>query len=506
MLQTVANGFVEEYNALDNTIEVGADATEAYERGKVDINFFAGLALPEVAVYALPYFYVACFQLFVTRSPANAGKILRFALGLPRGHAKTTFIKIILAWLIVYDKMKFILIACATEGNAQNIVEDVSNMLGSANMEAVYGKWTDNLFVDNNETKKSLYHGKVVTIEGKGAGSAVRGVNKNHNRPDCIVCDDLQTKENDDSITDSGKLMNWMVGTLMKALAPRRAGDRLVLYIGNMYSDRCILKQLQDSPQWISLITGAILEDGQPLWPELHSIEDLMESYLHDEGLGKADIWFSEVMNDPRSAATSLIIEPLPVWSKEIVEPDGVFLTIDPAGYRKTSDDNVIVVHKIFDSIGIVAKTLSGKFNPKETVMNALALAIDYGASVIGVETTAYQQSLKFWFEYFIIEMEIKGIEVVELGSHGRSKESRIRAFVQCCYEKTYYHETEEERSAFTFQAMKYRIGSKNNKDDLLDATAYGEDMRQEYWHLIRNNNIIKDTRHVGVVGNNTSF
>jgi hypothetical protein len=58
------------------------------------------------------------------------------------------------------------------------------------------------------------------------------------------------------------------------------------------------------------LITGAILENGEPLWPQLHSIEDLMESYFHDEAMGEADVWFAEVMNDPISRATSFYKRP----------------------------------------------------------------------------------------------------------------------------------------------------------------------------------------------------
>ena len=92
---------------------INASAAEIYERGKVDINFFASLAIPEICIYPLPNFYLACFQLLVSRRDVDYGKLLRFALGLPRGHAKTTFIKVLIAWLIVYDKAKFILIVCS---------------------------------------------------------------------------------------------------------------------------------------------------------------------------------------------------------------------------------------------------------------------------------------------------------------------------------------------------------------------------------------------------------
>ena len=490
---------------VGETVVVGANSLDAYSRGKVDINFFAGLALPDVCISALPYFYIACFQLIVNRDPKDIGKILRFALGLPRGHAKTTFVKILLAWLLVYKHVTYILVVCATEPNAENIVADLSNIMGSPNMEAVYGKWHANLYTDNTSMKQCMYNGVPITLMAKGARTAVRGVNLNNKRPDCIVCDDMQTKENDASPAEAKALRSWFVATLLKTIDTR--GNRLVIYIGNMYSDLCILKQLQDSPGWISLITGAILADGEPLWADLHSLESLMESYIHDEGLGEADSWFAEVMNDPRSATSSLLHKDLESNTLGTYVADGVFITIDPAGFRRTSDDNVIVTHEIYDGIGIIAKTDAGKYNPKEVIEIAFLRAFEYGASVIGIETTAYQMTLKFWVEYFMKALDIKGIEIVELAPHGRSKESRIRLFVEELYLKTYVHKNPEEKAIFTWQAMAYKLGKKENKDDILDAQAYGIDVRKEYWHLIRNN--LRDKRlhsNARVVNDNTPF
>lgn len=471
-------------DAVEN-IQVSVDASDAYEKGKIDINFFAGLALPNVCIYALPYFYLMVFQLLIKRDAKDIGKVLRFALGLPRGHAKTTFIKILICWLIAYDRSKFVLIVCATEPNAKNLLKDISSIMSSRNMEAVYGKWFDNLSVDNTNTKQSSYHNEIVTVMAIGSETSIRGLNLENSRPDLILFDDFQTRKNDESPVDSAKLFAEFVATFIKLIDTE--GNRLIIYIGNMYSENCILKKLQDSPYWISLITGAILEDGMPLWPELFSLETLMESFLHDEQLGQADVWFAEVMNDPKNTKTSLLHKQLEGHPYGEFEPDGVFLTIDPAGYRKESDDNVIVGHGVYDGVGFIMKTIAGNMNPQELIRDALKMALELGASVIGVESVAYQQTLKFWIEFFMDKLQLKGITVVELKPHGRSKESRIREFITELYAGTYYHYNTEERAIFAWQANKYKIGKKDNKDDLLDAEAYGLDIRKEYWHLITN-------------------
>jgi len=464
---------------------LAVDLSEAYERGKVDINFFAAMMLPTVVISALPAFYVAIFKLLVNRTPAQMQRILRFALGLPRGHAKTTFIKILIAWLIAYDKITFAVVICANGPLAEELVSDVSEMLGSDNAEAIYGRWTDQLSTDNKELKKALYHGRNIILAAKGADSAIRGINVKHNRPDLIFCDDAQTKECDDSPTESAKFRKRLVATF-KIIAPR--GDRLIIYVGNMYSENCMLFQLKNNSKWISFITGAILENGEPLWPELHSLEELLDSYMHDMELGEADVWFAEVMNDPISRSRSLIDGSIPdsPYLFEEETPDGVFLTIDPAGFRDSSDDNVIVVHYVYDGKGTIREINAGVKDPEELILEALRLALKHGASLIGIEDAAYQQTLLFWVNKYLKLWGLTGISVVPLKHKNRSKEQRIRLFVAEVTASNYYIHSEA-RAVWLWQAMKYKIGKDKNKDDILDATAYGLDVRAEYWHLVTN-------------------
>lgn len=486
-----------------DTTDVNINPGEAYERGKSDITFFASLLIPQVMASAFPDFYVGLFHILTARNEVNLGKILRFALGLPRGHAKTTFIKIIIAWLIAYDKISFGVVICANQDLANELLSDVSDMLGSANAELIYGAWTSQLSTDSKELKKCEYHGRSVILAAKGAGTAIRGINVKHKRPDLIFCDDAQTKENDDSPTDSVKFRKWLIATF-KIIAPK--GDRLIIYVGNMYSENCILFQLKNNPSWTSLVTGAIKEDGTPLWPELHSLEELMESYFHDEAMGEAEVWFAEVMNDPVNKATSLITGLVPEFDGANMIPDGVFLTVDPAGFRDGADDNVIVVHYVHDGKGSVAEIDAGNKDPEQLILQTLRLALHHGASLIGIEDVAYQQTLLFWVTKYIKEWGLSGITVVPLKPAGRSKESRIRLFVADLLAGNYRLHAEV-RAAYIWQALKYKLGKKKNKDDILDAVAYGLDVRTEYWQFVTNlRNTGKFVQNARVEANNTPF
>jgi hypothetical protein len=469
--------------------EVNVSATEAYDRGKVDINFFAGVCLPDIHVSDLPGFYIMIWQLFAVRKTEDMGKILRFALGLPRGHAKTTFIKILICWLIVYDKVTFILIICANESLSENLLSDINDILSSPNIEAIYGPWSSYLTKDTSDLKKAFYHKRPVVLAAKGAQSSLRGLNIKNHRPDLIFCDDMQTRENDESEAERNKLLRWFTATLIKVLATR--GNRLIIYVGNMYSEDCILNQLQSNKHWVSLITGAILENGEPLWADIFSIADLLESFEHDEALGQGELWFAEVMNDPIAAGGGLLPLPMPVYKIEEgleTDPDGVFITVDPAGFKKSSDDNVVSLHYVIDGVSVVWERLAGADlkNPEQMVIATLTLAMEHGASIIGVEDVGYQATLAFWFTKYMTELGIQGILIVPLKPAGRTKEQRIRAFIQDCYAGNSCHHPRT-RGAFVFQATKYRVGKKENKDDILDCDAYALDIRNEYWYAVHN-------------------
>lgn len=479
----------------DNLLQVTQD--EAYERGRVDFNFFSALVLPDVCTSPWPPMYIIMWQLVVTRPPEQVGEILRFALGLPRGFAKTTFVKLLLCYLIVYGKAKYILIVAANEDLATNILADIDSMLGDPQVESIYGAWAANLTVKNNKEKICIYNGKKIILYAIGSLSGVRGINKDNHRPDFILCDDMQTKENDESESERTRLLKWFTMTLLKCISTR--GDRVVAYLGNMYSEDCILYKLKHMPEWRSLITGAILSDGQSLWPAVHSLKSIIDSYYHDEQLGLAGDWFAEIMNDPQAAHEKLLKGELKMLPEDsLPDKTAAFLTIDPAGYRKTSDDNVVVAHGIRNGLATIEEMQGGVWDPKQLIEVAILMCIRHDCNLIAVESVAYQQTLCFWLDFWLKEHGLEHeITVVEVKPHGRHKESRIREFLGEATgvryedskweegEPTYYFVDLEAKAQVTWWANKYKIGKTDNRDDWLDAPAYGLDVRRDYGHAI---------------------
>lgn len=484
---------------------------EAFERGYVDFDFFSKLCIPHVMDFTFPVQYLAIWQMLVAaRTQEERIKILRFALGLPRGFAKTTFIKILICWFLCYDFAIFILVVCADEPLAYNLLSDIDEILSSSNMEKVYGNWSLNKGIDNKEQKTCLYRNKPRILVAVGANSSVRGLNIKNERPDLIFFDDMQTAENAMSETESLALMTRFVGTFLKLVSPEFA---LVIYVGNMYPGNCILAKLRDNKQWVSLITGCILADGASLWPELHPIDSLYEGFKHDVQMGMGHVWFAEMMNDPIEQKTSLlpdgILPECPYTETDINERAiGGCVIVDPAGYRVLSDENVVGVHLLMDDRNFVfAAGTGGVVDPEKVITQALGYCLHYNLSVIAVETTAYQQTLKFWMEKYIETMELDHIIVVELTPAGRKKVFRIIAWIKeilagAC------HVYGDVRAKILWQALAYKLDKKDNRDDWLDDGAYVLDVRADYWDEILKTVIeINPSKHVAHVQiNNTSF
>lgn len=482
------------------SLTIQADLDEIRARGLVDLNFFAGIVVPMVMRCSFPPFYCALFAL-LTRINPDPEFIMRFALGLPRGFVKTTFLKILTVWFIVYERNSFVLVIGLTEAKALDFVADLDSILGSPQCEAVYGRWSGNKMVDNAKRKRVKYNGRNVTLVPMGANTSVRGIQIDLERPDLIICDDIQDRDGALSEAQNASLIEWFTASLIRCIATYGA-ERTIIFLGNMFPGDCLLQILKNNPEWISLVTGAILEDGDSLWPELKSQKALFREYAHDAAMGLADIWFAEVQNDPLDTKYRLLTAPIPKIYDELAatrEEDCCFITMDPAGFRKRSDDNVITVHKVYDGVPIVTKMHGGKWDPKETVRQILVTALEENACLIGIESVGYQQSLLYWVEYFMKKLGITGIRVVELQSGNRTKLSRIEDFIK---EILGDPKTGSEpqagmlagpRAIFTFFAGLYKIGKTQNRDDYLDCPAYQKQVMTKYDHLLIKRSRIAD-------------
>ena len=102
--------------------------SDRFERAKVieaartDFNFFAALCLPQVMEYEFPPEYIAMTEMVEESILSTDKSDHNFALGLPRGHAKTTWAKIFAAWCFCYSERQYALVSSSNEGKAQSFI------------------------------------------------------------------------------------------------------------------------------------------------------------------------------------------------------------------------------------------------------------------------------------------------------------------------------------------------------------------------------------------------
>lgn len=466
-------------NTTSQQVNISLSPEEIATRIRDDLTFCAYALIPEETISPYPPFYTEVWNYILFRLNAlGAQETFRFALGLPRGHVKTTIIKLLVCYLILHNyDISFILIVCATEPLAENFLEDVSSILSSDIVTQLYGSWQTSLMRDSRKIKTALFNGRSIILAAIGAGTSTRGLNIQNRRPQLIVCDDVQTKDNDDSDTERRKLLNWLVGTLFKARS--KTSKTAIIYLGNMYSSECILFQFSNNPHWHSLITGAILADGTALWPELNSLDALIEEYNHDNELGEGATWFAEVQNDPIGVGGGLldageILLPSPATSSFLLDNYPIrWICIDPAGAKKNSDDNVIGCHCLMeeDHIGCFALD-NGKYNPEEVILKTLNFCQEYSIPIIFVESNAYQSTLAFWMTKYIKLYNMDYLKVVPMPSGSTSKFQRIKAFVKLFVARKWHLLTKEIHNKVTFQIYSYKLTRQNNVDDIIDEQA----------------------------------
>jgi hypothetical protein len=454
------------------TVEAASfDANNIKELARADVNMLAGLAMPTVFQFLYPPVLLAAWQLLVesVKKPRNFAQI---ALGIPRGHGKTTLIKLFILYCILFTDRKFILIIGSTATLAENILADVFDMLEEPNIVRLFGNWVLGKELQRQDLVKMGFRGRNITVAAIGAGGSIRGMNVKNERPDVMVFDDVQTKECSESEVMSKSLERWMIGTAMKAKSPHGC---LFIFCGNMYpGPNSILKKLKSNPNWIKFISGAILADNTALWPQLRPLKDLLAELDNDIAMGHPEIFFSEVLNDTEAGINNKVdISAIKQWPwAEHERPQAKVILVDPSANKKGGDDVAIGYVEVYDGKCGLREVVEKKLSPGNTIRQALIMALRTGTRVIAVESTAYQYSLLYWFGYICNELGITGIECVDLYSGSHSKNSRITEMLKALTQgEAFVHDSI--RNQVAHQIANWNPLKRDNVDGILDLLTY---------------------------------
>jgi hypothetical protein len=474
----------------DHAAESSYDTAQIAELCKASLNWLAGVAMPTKFMFGYPTVLLTAWSMLIT-AVSTAKDFSQIALGIPRGHAKTTVMKLLVLYCILFTTKKFILVVSSTQQNAENFIRDVEGMLNELNIKRIFGDWSLGSTMNRQDLKQFGFRGRNITLMAIGQGGSLRGVNLDNERPDLMIFEDIQSAEDAKSDVISESILTWMLGTAMKAKSP--FGCTFV-FCANMYPGKnSILRKLKDNRTWVKFISGAILADGTALWPELRSLESLLQEFDNDIAAGHPEIFLAEVMNDTEAGInTKTDLTKIKPWPWHIHEnPQGKFIILDPSGDKHNSDDCVIGQFDVYDGVPGLRKVISEILSPGNIIRRALLLGMETGTRLIAVESVAFQASLLYWFDVICTELGITGFTFVEIYPGGKSKNSRIATMLKSLTAspepEIYIHH--EVRSIVTHQISQWNPLKKNNVDGILDVIHYAPRVLAEYGEAILTDN-----------------
>lgn len=475
----------------ENITEAAFQSQEVQTLAKENLDFLAALAMPTIFQFGFPPVFQAVWQwlLAETFKPRSFPQL---ALGLPRGFGKTTLIKIYILYCILFTQKRFILIISATSTLAENILSDVVDFLNEPNIKKVFGDWRLGIEKDTQSIKKFGFRNRNITLAALGAGTSLRGLNIKNERPDVMIFEDIQTREQADSQVQSENLEKWMVGTAMKAKSPHGCA---FIFVANMYPTKwSILRRLKANPNWIKFIAGGILADGTSLWEDLQPIAQLTREFENDLAAGRPEIFYSEVLNDENASSNNLIdlslLPPLPYDPDDIPPPAGRFIIIDPSGNKSNSDATAIGYFEVHDARPVLRSLINERLSPGDTIRKAIELGLRNNCRLIAVESVAYQATLNYWFQFICQQQGIMGFEAVEIYPGGWSKNSRILAMLKSYAAGEIFVDTECKPQVH-LQITQFNPLKTDNTDDILDLLTYAPKVMDAYGAYLISNDII---------------
>lgn len=224
---------------------------------------------------------------------------LRVALAAPRGHAKSTLTDLFyVCHQVVFGHKKFVVIISETETLAMKFLSEIRTELETN--ENIHSLMDVDTYATEKWSEKELVLSNGACIIAKGRGGQMRGLKHRGQRPDLVICDDLENEELVRSQQRRLDVEAWFNGAVLPSLEPS-IGQ--LIFIGTILHEDSLLARLLNPelyPDFTTKKFQAMNPDTlEPLWPERFSQEKLLsikEAMIQRQQLPR---FYMEYMNDP---------------------------------------------------------------------------------------------------------------------------------------------------------------------------------------------------------------
>jgi hypothetical protein len=413
----------------------------------------------------------------------------KIAIAAPRGLGKTTTVRSAVIREICYRKSDFIVYISNSATNAELQTENIKReLLTNPDIRGEFGNITvdkDIEGLDEQFSKSAWVAFANTLVLPRGAGQQVRGLIYKNTRPQYIIIDDLEKKEELDNPENREKLKSWFYSDLLKCVN-RYNDDWRFIYIDTLKHYDSLLQELLDSPDWNSLRLDLCDDECNSFVPDLISTEELLKEREIHRRKGQLDVFYMEYRNLPVAKETQEFKEE---YFKYYNETDEGFqpsqlenvVIYDPAKTANpTSADSAIVV------LGVNYRThaiyfrdcVNGKLYPDQQYDHLFTMIERYNAYAVGIEVTGLEEFIK---QPILNEMHKRGkhFEPIWLKARGgpaegeKGKIKRIASLIPY-YRQGYIFHNRAICGALEKQLVAF---PKSSLLDVADATAYVVEM-----------------------------
>lgn len=400
-----------------------------------------------------------------------------------RESGKTSIAKLFVIWLIATKKRQYINLDSFDKENAERILFDVAfEMTNNKRLQADFG-----VLFSKERGIKDIKQNRInnfvcengVRVEAHSTQESVRGRLHGHQRPDCLILDDIETNKTKDSQAYTKQVADH-ISEAMAGMSP----DGFMLYLGNYITEYGNINNLfvrAKNDNGIRVRNIPVMVDGKPLWSSKYALTDAEAKEtgkvsIEDKQRQLGSQVFSyEMMNMPIDDS---IAEFKKEWIQRASEEDlthlqvNTFITIDTAVSQKDSADFTgITINRVSQANKWYIKAYKLKINPTELIDHLFYLYDTYKPDVLGIEETVFLMVVKPFMEEEMRKRN-KFFTITPLKHHGTKKETRIRALIPRIESKSVFfigdcNDLEQEM----------RVFPRGQHDDILDSFAYQEDI-----------------------------
>lgn len=231
---------------------------------------------------------------------SDADKIV---IAAPRGIGKTSIAKTLVMRAILFRLTNFVIYlsnsAMSSEMQTESIKRD---LLTNQQVRQLFGNIKSSIdtpiSVDETFSKLAWTAYGSIYVLPRGMGQQIRGSNWANYRPDLIIIDDLENKDEIQSKENRSKLKSWFWSDLMKTES-RYDRKCKFIYIDTIKHEDSLLVDLLNSPQWAS-VQLSICDDNYNSYDENYmTTAEIKEEVEEHRRLGTLDLFYMERRNIP---------------------------------------------------------------------------------------------------------------------------------------------------------------------------------------------------------------